>query len=187
MAKKSNGLAGWLQTTTVRITRVHFAFIASYGLAVIIFDSWNLYTHQAVGQLWTAAGLLLLINTLFWYIARSKYKNSVYISIIQLLVLADIAFAAYNVHWQQGLSSKSVALFAVPIVTAAALRSRSTLLVAASLSAVAYSVVTVRYFFDHYGEGYRVELWGTVGFYCASFFVLAALLMVVISPSREKM
>jgi len=183
MIKKSKGAASWLQTTTVRVTRVHFVFVAAYVASIVIFDSWNLYTHDAVGELWTAAGILLVINTLFWYISRSKYRDSVYIAIVQLLVLADIAFAAYNVYWQQGLSSKSVALFAVPIVAAAALRSRSTLLAAASLSSVAYSVVTVRYFFDHYGESYRVELWGTVGFYCAVFFVLAGLLMIVVRPT----
>lgn len=188
MAKKSTVLASWLQTTAVRVTRVHFLFIVFYIATIIVFDSWNLYTHEAIIQLWTAIGVLMAINTIFWYVARIKYSNdTIYISIIQLLILADIAFAAYNVFWQQGLASKSVALFAIPIVTAATLRSRSTLLAAASLSAVAYTVVAVRYFYQHYGEGYRVELYGTVGFYCATFFVLAALLLIIVRPTQEKL
>lgn len=188
MVKKPTQTAGWLQTTALRLTRVHFVFVAVYVASTIVFDSWNLYTHEAITQLWTAAGILLAVNTVLWFLARMKLgAESAYRSIILLLVLADISFAAYNVFWQQGLASKSVALFAVPIITVAALRSRSALLATASLCAAAYSVVAVRYFYQNYGEGYRVELWGTVGFYCAIFFVLAGLLMVIIHPTQEKL
>ncbi len=189
MPKKTKQLASWTRTTTVRAARVHYVFILAYILSTVAFDTWNLYTHEAVRQLWTAAGVLFVVNTVVWFVARSsKFKSeTVYLSALQVLVLADIAFAAYNVHWQEGLASKSVALFALPIVTAAMLRSRSMLIATAALSAAAYSVTAVRYFFEHYGEGYRIELYGTVGFYCAFFFVLALLLMVVINPTREKM
>ena len=105
---------------------------------------------------------------------------------VAIASLADIAFATYNVYWQQGLSSKSVLLFTVPIVTAAVLRSRSILLATTTLCAAAYSTVSVRYFFDNYGLGYRVELWGTIGLYTAVFFILALLLMVIIKPTNER-
>ena len=187
MPKKSKTLNHWLQTSAVRVTRVHFIYIAAYILATIIFDSWNLYTHEAVTQLWTAAGILLVINTVLWFLARQTYANkSLYVFNILALVLADIAFATYNVYWQQGLTSKSVLLFTVPIITAAVLRSRSTLLGTTTLCAAAYSTVSVRYFFENYGQGYRVELWGTIGLYSAVFFILALLLMVIIKPTNEK-
>lgn len=187
MAKKSKAQNHWLQTTAVRVTRVHFLFIAAYILATIVFDSWNLYTHEAVTQLWTAAGVLLVINTTLWFLARQNYANkSFYVFNVLGLMLADIAFAAYNVYWQQGLASKSVILFTVPIVAAASLRSRSILLGTATLCAAAYSTVSVRYFFENYGQGYRVELWGTIGLYSAVFFVLALLLMVIIKPTKER-
>ena len=180
-------MATWLQTTAVRVTRIHFLFIAVYILATIVFDSWNLYTHDAVRQLWTAAGILLGINTILWYLARMKYANSsMYVFLVLGLISADILFAAYNVYWQRGLASKSVMLFTLPIVTAATLRSRSTLLATTSLSVAAYSVVTVRYFFQNYGESYRVELWGTVGLYSAVLFILSALLLVIIQPKNER-
>jgi hypothetical protein len=187
MAKKSKTLNQWLQTAAVRTTRVHFLFIGAYILATIIFDSWNLYTHEAVTQLWTAAGVLLVINTALWFLARQDYVNkSLYVFHIITLVLADIAFAGYNVYWQQGLSSKSVLLFTVPIVTAAVLRSRSILFGTATLCAATYSTVSVRYFFENYGQGYRIELWGTIGLYSAVFFILALLLLIVIKPAKEK-
>jgi len=76
------------------------------------------------------------------------------------------------------MASKSVALFVVPIVSAALVRSRSLLLATASLSIAAYSVAAVRYFFDNYGQGLRVELYGEVAFYSAFIFVIAGLLMI---------
>lgn len=186
MAKKLKVSSNWLQTATVRVTRVHFLFIIFYILSIIVFDAWNLYSHQAMGQLWTAAGIMLAANTVLWYLARMKFsKSSIYAFIILTLVAADIIFASYNVLWQRGLASKSVILFAVPIITSAVLRSRSTVLATASLCAAAYSTVAVRYFFEHYGESYRVELYGTVGFFCALFFVLAGLLLVIILPKNE--
>jgi hypothetical protein len=60
------------------------------------------------------------------------------------------------------------------------------LLTTTTVSAAAYSTVSVRYFFQNYGMGYRVELWGTVGFFSAMLFVLALLLMVIIQPTKEK-
>jgi hypothetical protein len=187
VAKKSTYLAEWLHTTAVRVTRVHFVFILAYIVSIIVFDSWNLYTHDAARQLWTAAGVLLIINTVLWYLARMKFsKLSWYVVIVMLLVVADIIFAAYNVSWQRGLASKSVMLFAIPIVTAATLRSRSALLATTTLSAAAYSLAAVRYFFGNYGQAYRIELWGTVAFYSAVMFVLAFLLMVIIIPKNEK-
>lgn len=186
MAKKTKVKNHWLQTTAVRVTRVHFIFIAAYIAATIVFDSWNLYTHEAVTQLWTAAGVLLALNTILWFLGRQTYANqSLYVFNVLGLILADIAFAAYNVYWQQGLASKSVILFAVPIVAAAALRSRSILLGTATLCAAIYSTVSVRYFFENYGQGYRVELWGTIGLYSAVFFILALLLMIIIRPTNE--
>ncbi|HEY5550049.1 MAG TPA: hypothetical protein VIK37_02530 [Candidatus Saccharimonadales bacterium] len=187
MPKKTKTLSHWLQTTAVRVTRVHFVYIGAYILATIVFDSWNLYTHEAVTQLWTAAGVLLVINAVLWLSARQNYANkSLYVFNILALVLADIAFAAYNVYWQQGLASKSVMLFAVPIVTAAVLRSRNILLSTTTLCAAVYSTVAVRYFFENYGQGYRVELWGTIGLYSTVFFIIALLLMVIIKPTNEK-
>ena len=187
VAKKSTFLNSWLHSTAVRVTRVHFIYIGAFILSIVIFDSWNLYTHDAVSQLWTAAGVLLVVNTVLWYVARMKFKNnSIYVAIVWLVILTDIIFASYIVYWQHGLASKAVVLFTVPIVTAAVLRSRSMLLAATTLCAAAYSTMSVRYFFHNYGLSYRVELWGTVGLYSALFFVLAGLLLIIVLPKEEK-
>jgi hypothetical protein len=187
MAKKSTSAANWLQTTAVRVTRVHFVYAAAFLLSVIIFDTWNLYTHDAVSQLWTAGGILLAVNVILWFAARLKFSNYwLYVAIVLALILADISFASYIVWWQRGLYSKAVMLYTIPIIAAATMRSRSILLAATTLSAAAYSTISVRYFFNHYGMGYRVELWGTIGFFSAMMFVMALLLMIIVSPTTEK-
>jgi hypothetical protein len=185
--KKPELATGWLQTTAVRVTRVHFVYIAFYLLSVIIFDTWNLYTHQATSQLWTIGGVLLAVNAVLWFIARFKLANYwYYVAVILAIIVVDITFASYLVWWQRGLYSKAIMLYTVPIITAATTRSRSILLTTTTLSAAAYSTVSVRYFFNNYGLGYRVELWGTIGFFSAMLFVLALLLMIVIRPTNEK-
>lgn len=186
MPKKKPVAFSWLQTTAIRVTKLHFLYIAACMGALIVFDSWNLLTQEAVAERWTAAGVLLVINSVFWYISRIKFsKDTVYINLLLLLILADIAFAAMTVYWERGLASSSVILFAVPIITAATLRSRSTLLATAALSISAYSISAVRYFYQHYGESFRVELYGELAFYSAIFFVLVGLLWVVVSPRNR--
>jgi hypothetical protein len=185
MAKTKNN-TNWLQTISIRLSRVHFVYIAVYMASIIVFDSWNLFTHPAIGDRWTAAAILLILNTVCWYVSRIKFNSdTIYIFLVILLVIADIIFAATNVYWERGLASKAVALFAIPIITAAALRSRSTILAAASLSTAAYSLTVIRYYNLHYGESLRIELYGYVGLFCAVFFILAALLMIIIQPNND--
>jgi hypothetical protein len=183
---QAKAISKWLQSTAVRVTRIHFLFIAVYIFSIIVFDSWNLFTHIDIANRWTAAIILLVINTICWYIARIKFSSeTIYIALIVLIIIADIVFAATNVYWERGLASKSVALFAIPIVTAATLRSRSTLFAATTLSVAAYSLSVVRYYNIHYGESLRIELYGYLVLLCATFFILALLLMAIIQPKDK--
>ena len=176
----------WIETTALRITRVHFAYIAFYAFAVVIFDTWNLLTHEAVAQRWTAAAIMLVLTTVLWYATRLNILSSArHLIIIWAIIISDILFASWNVYNTRGMASKAVALFFVPIITAALLKSRSTLLAATSFSVAGYSLAAVRYFNLHYGEGYRVELYGEVFFYSAMFFVASWLLMIFFTSTKE--
>ncbi|HEX9679336.1 MAG TPA: hypothetical protein VGA08_01835 [Candidatus Saccharimonadales bacterium] len=175
------------QTNAQHISRLHFLYIAAYIGSIVVFDMWNLIAREAVGQRWMAAALLLLANTIGWYVARMKLPNpGFYKSIVLTLITFDVLFVATNVYWERGMASLAVAQFAVPLLLAASLKSRGALLGTATLCAGAYSVSAVRYFFDNYGEGYRVQLYGTVGFHVALFFVLAWLLISVVRPDNRK-
>jgi hypothetical protein len=170
----------------LRMCRVHFVYVFLYMLSIIIFDSWNLLSHEAVLQRWTLAGALLVITTIIWYLCKLQLKNQdVYKVLLIVLLVADIIFAAVNVYWQRGMASKAVMLFALPIICAALVRSRSLLIATASLSVAAYSTAAVRYFYDNYGQGLRVELYGEIFFYSGLFFVLAGLLMIAFRAAPD--
>lgn len=179
MAAKEKDLLLDPRHVLLRITRVHFLYIMAYMFALILFDAWNLLAHEAVLQRWTAAGALLVINTIIWYLCRADIKNvAAYRTLLAILLVCDVLFAAMNVYWTRGMASKAVILFVVPIISAALSRSRSLLVATSAVSAAAYSIAVVRYFYENYGQGLRVELYGEIVFHSLLFFVLAGLLMV---------
>jgi hypothetical protein len=175
-----------LRHILLRISRVHFFYAAIYALAIIIFDSWNLITHESVSQRWFLVASLLIINTTIWYACRLKLNNpNFYKMLLLALLVFDILFASINVYLQRGMASKSVMLFAVPIVSAGLARSRSLLLSVASLSIAGYSYAAIKYFNDNYGQGYKVELYGELIFYSCLFFILAYLMFISFRPAKD--
>lgn len=186
MAEKQKSKDDWLRAAAIRVSRVHFVYAGAYMASIVAFDSWNLISHEGIVLRWKAAAMLLVATTIVWYLVRTRGRaTQFYRSLVLLLIAADVLFASYNVYWQRGMASKSVALFAIPIITAATLRSRRTVIATASMSLAAYSFAAVRYFHLNYGEGFKVELYGEIGFYAAIFFVLVGLLLVIIKPRNE--
>lgn len=172
-----------LQKAVLKLTQVHFAFVLLYMLSIVTFDTWNLIPHEGIVWRWQAAAMLLVLTAVTWYLARSNFKNfHIYKFVAFALIIADAVFAAYNVYWTRGMSSPYTALFAVPLVVAAVLHSRRAIWAGALVSVAAYSTVVVKYFHLHYGEGLKVELYGTLLMFCGLFLVLAWLLTIVIQP-----
>ncbi len=179
MAVKNSDLLTSTLETVLKITKIYHLYLIAYILSVIIFDSWNLLTHEAVLQRWTAAGAFLIVNTIVWYLCRAKINSrTVYKILFISLLIVGILFASINVYWQRGMASKSVLLYAIPIISAGLMRSRSLVLATAGVSAAAYSISVVRYFFENYGQGYRIELYGEIFFHAAMFFVIAGLMII---------
>lgn len=177
MPKKKTKKAN-LQLNTLRVARTGFAYVGVYLLATIIFDSWNLLPKELVGRRWIAATLLLVVTAAVWYFARRKSNAQYYTFLVFALAISQIIFATFNVYWERGMASTLPILFVIPILSSAALKKRVALLTVTTLSAAAYSVSIVMYFFDNYGEGYRVQLWGQVFFFSALLFVVAWLVMI---------
>lgn len=185
MASKKN--MSWLQTNTVRIARIHFVYIFIYAASIIAYDAWRLITAEALIQRWSVAVTMLIVTTIAWYIARNSSQTaSVYRLIILFLVSMDIVVAGFSVYTGRGMSSRAVALFAIPIVISAVTLSRSAIYATASLSAGIYSYAGIKYFTDHPSEGYKIELYGDLLFYSAGFFILAALLWVIVRSVQPK-
>jgi hypothetical protein len=165
------------------MTKVHFGYVLLYMLSIVTFDTWNLIPHEGIVWRWQAATVLLAVNAICWYLARTKLGfRDAYKLVGIALIVADVIFAAYNVYWDRGIASPMVALFAVPVVLAAVLHSRRAILGAAVLAIGGYSLSCVKYFHLHYGEALKVQLYGTVLLFCGVSLVLAFLLMIIIKP-----
>lgn len=178
---------GWLQTNTVRVARTHFVLVFVYAASVIAYDAWKLITPEALIQRWSVAVCMLVTTSSAWFIARhTALTSTIYNSLIVILVAMDITFAGYSIYIGRGMASRGVALFAIPIIVSAVTLSRSAIFATASVSTGIYSYAAVKYFTDHPSEGYKVELYGDLFIYGACFFILAALLWIIVRSVRPR-
>ena len=176
-AKPKVTLSGWLHVSLQRIAVFHFVFLIGYAVQIMLYDASKVITPEVVWWRWMAAGALLVVSALVWYLAHNQNNDvPTYKRLTFLLVTADVAFASFNVYTQRGMASRAVALYALAIVTAGVLLSRAAIFTAAILSAAAYAVSAVTYFTLHFNEGYKAELYGEIVFYSFVFLVLAGLL-----------
>lgn len=176
-----------LHHTTLWAARAHFGLVLAFSAYIIVADASNLMTPDAVLQRWKYCLALMVVTTLTWMIARTKRESKLAQNLlIGLLVTTDIVVASLLVYAERGMASVSVSLYALPIATAALTYSRSAILTSASLSTAAYAFASIKYFVDFFNEGYRVQLYSTIGFYSAIFFVLAVLLVAIVKGKPSK-
>lgn len=156
-------------------------FVAVYAAYTIAADATHLITPDFVLQRWSMNAALLVGVGIIWYLARNNVKNSSYYRVLlYAVILLDITMATFNIYTQRGMAARAVMLFSIPIVVSSLLLSRTALFLTAALSTAAYSLAAVKYFVDFFNEGYKAELYIEVGFYCAVFFILAAVLSVLV-------
>jgi len=174
-----------LRAATNRLARWHFLYTALFAAQIVIYDAWKLIEPAVVLRRWIMAALLLIVTTTVWYMARGRANdNSLYKRLIFALILIDIAAASFGIYTQRGMPSRAVMLYAVPILVASVLKSRRAIFTAALLSVAAYSTTAVAYFVLNFNEGYKIELYGEVGFYSVLMVLLASLLWSAIRPKR---
>lgn len=175
-----------LYERVLRITRVHFLYVLAFAFSIVVYDSSMLIAPEAVLQRWKYATALLIVITAVWFAARRKKENNSFQHLlIALLVCADIVFASLLVYADRGMASLAVALYAIPIVTAAVSLSRSAVMAAATFSIAGYGLATMKYFVDFFNEGYKVQLYSSIGFYGLCFLLIAMLLTIVIQDRKS--
>ncbi len=179
----------WLRSGLVRIGRVHFLLLGAYAIYIIAADTTQLITPQLVLQRWIACGLLLVGVGIIWYTAHisNSASSNFFRLLTYALILIDIVFIGFNVYTQRGMASRAVMLFAIPIAVATILLSRTALFLTAIVSTAAYVLAAMKYFADFFNEGYKAELYIEVGFYSASFFILAAIMSVFVRFTKGGM
>lgn len=176
----------WLKNSLVRVAKIQLAFAVIYIAQVVAFDSAMLITPDVVLKRWYAVGALVIISAIVWYLARSKVSHpNTYKLLTWVLIITDIAFAAFNVYTQRGMSSRSVALFFIPIIISSILLSRVALFTTAVICAAVYTTTAVAYFVNYFNEGYKIELYGEILFYAGLFMIAAALLWATIKNKRH--
>ena len=181
MANKKITMKNWLQIGLIRLTRIHFVFVGVYTLYIIASDATKLIVDDVVLQRWTMNMVLLVGSVIIWGLARLQSKSSYYYrALIYILITLDIGLASFNVYTQRGMASRAVMLFALPIAVSAIMLSRRAIFMTATLCTAAYSLAAVRYFVVNFNEGYKAELYIEVGFYCACFFILSAVLSALV-------
>lgn len=173
-----------LKTGLLKMTRVHFFLVAALAVQIIIFDAWQLITPEVVLWRWMAAGALLVGVTAVWYFAHGSRPEAFYRRLLFLLIMIDIGVASFAIYNQRGMASRAIVLYAVPLIVATVARNRTAVFATGVLCIGAYVLATVSYFVRHFNEGYKIELYGEVGFYCAVFLVLAGLLAAAIPKSK---
>jgi len=175
-----------LRARVVRIARTHFLLASVIIAQIMIYDAWKLIDPVTVLQRWLVVGLMLAIVSVVWYLARGKSGDlGLYKRLVFTLVAVDIFLASFMVYIQRGMASRAVFLYAIPIIVSSALFTRSALFTASVLSIVAYTVTTVSYFVFNFNEGYKIELYGEVGFYCIIMLIFAELIWSVVRSKKR--
>jgi hypothetical protein len=184
MKKKQSKNTNDTQLSVTRASRTVYFFIALYMLSIIIFDSGNLITREAIIQRWTLATLLLLVNTAVWFGASQKWRLTTG-KLPVVLALALLVFAGFTTYWERGMASSSTIFYALPILVIALSKNRHALQAFAILSAGTYAFASVKYFNDYFNEGYRVQLWGTILLVSASIAAISWLTMIIAGLRRD--
>lgn len=169
-------------SSITQVCRTLYFFIGFYALSIIIFDAGNLITREVVVDRWTLVSLLLLVNTIIWFLASRKksHTKSTYHGILTgVLAVALLVFAGNMTYWERGMASTSTILYILPLLVVATLKNRHALLATATLAAGTYAFSAVRYFNDFFNEGFRIQLWGSLLLYMGTIFVSAWILMIV--------
>lgn len=185
MKKKHRESPEILKNDVHRLAGIHYFFIASYVLTIILLHAWKVLTLEVVYNRWIAVGILGVLVTVVWYLSSSVIKNTKNLMIlIYALVVFDIIFASWNVYAERGMSSKSVALFALPLAVAGVLRMRSAIYTTAVLSVIGYTIAVIKYYYVYPGEGYYAQMYVESLFACLFFFVIGMVLGVIVHAKK---
>lgn len=167
------------------LCKVHFVLAGLFIAQIVLYDTSKLIEPEAVLDRWFVVSMLLLVSGFIWYFVKSNSGNIIsYKALVLTMMLTDWALASFIVYSTRGMASRAVLLFIVPIIISGLLKSKSALYAASIVSIAIYSLTCIAYFTWNFNEGYKVELYGEVGFYSAMFLIVAAFLSTILHPKQ---
>lgn len=163
----------------VRICKIHVLIALAGIIQLIIYDASKLITPDVLLKRWIAVSILVITAGTCWYVTRLRQGTTYLPRAAAALIAVDIALAAFSVYTQRGMASRAVFLFVIPILVAAVFRRKGAIYLTALISATTYLATAVAYFVLNFNEGYKVELYGEIGFYSAMLFAVGGLAWIL--------
>ncbi len=163
-----------------RVAKIHFIFAGLLASQIILYDASKLIPPEVVLRRWLVTAVLLAVSGIVWYFAKGSKTNAKNNKLLFYLILTDILLISYSVYSQRGMSARAVALYAIPIILAGLLAKRVAVYLIAILCIAAYTLTSIAYFVWNFNEGYKVELYGEIGFYSVVFLILAGLVATLV-------
>lgn len=174
-----------LRTKTRRVAKLHFVYVFLLAVQLIAYDAAKLITPETTLKRWLSIAVLLIITSIVWYISKDLLgQASTLKKLIFTLIVTDIAMASFLIYLTRGMASKAVILYAIPILVSSVLARRSAVITTACISIAAYVSTAIAYFVLNFNEGYKIELYGEIGFYSAIMLLFSALIWVFIRPYK---
>lgn len=164
-----------MRSNFIRICKIHVVIGLLFTAQIIAYDAGKLITPEIVLKRWLATSVLIIVASMCWYIARLSDTPKEIHRIAWVLIATDIALASFYVYTTRGMASRAVILFVIPILVASVLAKKGMVYLTAVASVVAYSVTAVAYFVLNFNEGYKLELYGELGFYSALLLSIGAI------------
>lgn len=124
----------------------------------------------------TAAGIGLLTNLALWLLTKPRGQKLWYYQAIAIAQqLLDISLASAVIYFQAGIASRATLLFAVPIVGAGLLFTRSFAYITASLSSIGYVSALLLYRQNNLHAYSLHQVILPAVFYSVTFFIIATI------------
>lgn len=173
------------KSALIRACKIHILLGLGFVAQIIVYDSGKLITPDVVLKRWIVTALLIVSASACWYLARARKKPSLDHRLVWFLVFIDVALASFYVYTGRGMASRAVILFILPILVAGILQQKGAIYLAAVISIAAYIVTAVAYFVLNFNEGYKLELYGEIGFYSTLLLVGAGLTWSLVNSKQK--
>jgi hypothetical protein len=152
-----------------RVARLHYLYIIAIVTQLILYDAGKLIEPIVVLRRWAVLALLIFVVAVVWYwVQKKNTSQSTLQKLAFMLIATDIFVASFHVYIQRGMASKAVLLFVIPLIVAACLQRK------------------IAYFVLNFNEGYKLELYGEVGFYSAILLLISFALWIVARPNQTR-
>lgn len=169
-----------------KIIKSHFFVTIIFAAYTIVADSSRLFAPETILNRWKYLLGILLITTVVWLISNLFTINNIKINLlVGLLIITDIIVVSLIIYTERGMASSAVIFYSLPLLSAALTNKKPILTSTALFCISSYAYITIKYFVDYFNEGYKVQLYSSIGLHGSFILIMAYLLSVFIERERR--